>query len=182
MNSKKQLSPRKIDAMALAEEGKLPKAFEPLSPEEARLMLHELRVHQIELEAQNEELRRTQVELTAAKASYFELYDLAPVGYCTLNKQGLIQQANLHAASLLGMGRGALLRQAFTRFIVKEDQDTYYLFRKKVLDSGVPQTCELQLVKGDGQTRFKAHLAATAGAEGGASPAFRIVLMRCGQE
>ena len=96
-------------------------------------MLHELRVHQIELEMQNEELRRAQAELDAARARYFDLYDLAPVGYCTLSEQGLILEANLTAATLLGVARGALVKQPFTRFILKEDQDIYYLHRKTAL-------------------------------------------------
>ena len=68
-------------------------------------MLHDLRVHQIELETQNEELRRAHVELDATRARYFDLYDLAPVGYCTLSAKGLILQSNLTAATLLGVVR-----------------------------------------------------------------------------
>ena len=149
-------------------------ALEALAPEGDRQALHELRVHHIELEMQNEELRRSQLELDAARARYFDLYDLAPIGYCTLSEQGLIIEANLTAASLLGVPRGALVRQAFSRFIVAAEEDIYYLHCKKLFDTGEPQACELQMVKGDG-TRFWAHLAATA-AEADGAQALRVVL------
>src|SRR5664279_3368242 len=96
---------------------------ETLSPEEAGRLLHELQVHQIELEMQNEELRRAQGELEASRARYFDLFDLAPVGYFTLSEQGLILEANLTGAGLLGVGRRALVKQSLTRFILLEDQD-----------------------------------------------------------
>ena len=67
----------------------------PLSEADARQLVHELQVHQIELEMQNEELRRTQMELADAKASYVDLYDFAPVGYCTVSEKGVILKANL---------------------------------------------------------------------------------------
>jgi PAS domain S-box-containing protein len=134
---------------------------ETLSPEETKQLLHELRVHQIELKMQNEELQRTQNELECSRARYFDLYDLAPVGYLTLSEKGLIQEANLAAASMLGQARGALVRQPISRIILNDDQDIYYLHRKKLLKSGEPQACELRLLKADG-TAFWVHLAASA--------------------
>jgi PAS domain S-box-containing protein len=120
--------------------------------------LHELRVHQLELELQNEELRRAQAELEALRARYFELYDQAPVGYCTVNEKGLIQEANLTAASLLGVARGALVRQPLSRFILKADQNDYYRHRRALLTTGTPQGFDLRLRKADG-TSCWAHLA-----------------------
>ena len=101
-----------------------PEILDALSPEEARRTLHELRVHQIELEMQNEELRRVQLERDLAKARYFDLYDLAPVGYCTLSERGVILEANLTAATLLGVVRAALVRQPVSRFILRTIRTT----------------------------------------------------------
>ncbi len=134
-----------------------------------------LRAHQVELELQNDELQRTQLELDAARARYFDLYDLAPVGYCTLSDQGLFLQTNLTAATLLGTPRGALLRQPISRFVVKEDQDTYYLHRKRLVDSGQPQSFELRLLRADGR-RLWAHLATTAARDDSGAPVLRLVL------
>ena len=137
-----------------------PEGLEALSSEEMQRMLHELRVHQVELEMQNEELRRAQVELDAARSRYFNLYDLAPVCYCTLSEQGLIVEANLAAARLLGVARGALVRQPFSRFIGKENQDFYYRQRTHLLGTGEPQAYELRMIKKDG-TGFWVQLNAT---------------------
>ncbi len=85
-----------------------------LSAKEAGRLLHELQVHQIELEMQNEELRRAQGELESARARYFDLFDLAPVGYFTLSEQGLILEANLTGAGLLGVERRELVKKPLT--------------------------------------------------------------------
>jgi len=137
-----------------AEDGESP------SPEGARQLLHELRVHQIELEMQSEELRRAQGELEASRARYFDLYDLAPVGYFTLSEQGLILEANLTAATLLGEARRTLAKQPLSRFILPEDQDLYYRRRKQLFATGERQECEMRMVRADGSP-FWARVEAT---------------------
>jgi len=137
--------------------------------------IYELRVHQIELEMQNEELRQKQVELDTTLEMYFDLYELAPVGYCTLSEQGQILKANLTAAGLLGAVRGGLLKHRLSRFILPEDQDIYYRHRSRLFETGEPQTCELRLLKFDG-TSFWAHLEATAGQDPEGAPICRMVV------
>jgi PAS domain S-box-containing protein len=152
-----------------------PENLGALSPEEIRKVVSELRVHQVELEMQNEELRVVLGKLDASQARYFDFYDLAPVGYFTLSETGLIRQANLTAAALLGVARDELLEQPITRFIFNEDQDSYYLLRKQIVATGAPQACELRLVKQDG-THFWARLDAIAAPDENRAPVLRIVL------
>ena len=120
-----------------------------LTPEEAQLLIHELRVHQIELEMQNDELRRTQIELDLLRARYFDLYDLAPVGYCSINPDGLLVEVNLQAATLLGIPRANLIRLRISQLILKTDQDIYYHCRRQLLATDQAQRCELRMVRGD---------------------------------
>ena len=166
---------QQAEAILQKQAAQSPEAELFLSPEETRRALHDLRVHQIELEMQNEELRRAWVELDAQRARYFDLYDLAPVGYCTLSESGLILEANLTASTLLGMTRAVLINQRIARFIVKEDQDIYYQYRKQLFESGAPQACELRMASQDGAV-FWAHLEATAALDEGGQPICRIVL------
>ena len=120
---------------------RLPPGHGPTN-EDLLATVHELRVHQIELEMQNEELRRAQRALEDSQARYFDLYELAPVGYLTLSDTGVITEANLTAARLLNMSRTLLVRQPLTRFIAPEDQDVYFLYRRRLLSM-----CELRLLK-----------------------------------
>ena len=153
----------------------LPKEQDALSSEEARKIIHELQLHHIQLEAQNEELQRTQVELKLSRVRYFNLYDLAPVGYCTINENGLILEANLTAANLLGVVRELLTNQPVSRFIHKEDQDVYYLLRKQLFETGEPQSGELRLVCQDG-TSFWANLETSIGLDDSGLTVNRVVL------
>ncbi len=118
-----------------------------LTLEATNQLLHELQVHQIELEMQNEELRESHIALDMARGRYFELYDLAPVGYLTLNARGLIQQANLTLVSMLNVTRSALIQQPLSKFILYDDEDIYYLNHKKLIESGDPQSFDLRLNK-----------------------------------
>ncbi|MBU1054167.1 MAG: response regulator [Proteobacteria bacterium] len=166
---------QKAETLAREQTTRMSEDSADLSPGEIRKTLHELRVHQIELEMQNEELRTAQAVIEAGRARYFDLYDLAPVGYCTLSEQGLILEANLTAANLLGKARGALIKQPISRFILKDDQDIYYRHRKNLFETGEPQECELRLVKSDG-AHFWAHLAGTAAQAEDGAPVCRVVL------
>ena len=148
---------------------------ETLSPEKARLVFHDLRVHQIELEIQNEELRCTQEELEASQARYFDLYNRAPVGYFTISEPGLILEANLTAAELLGVERATLARQSFTRLIFIEDQDLYYRHRKQLFETGAPQVCELRMLRA-GAPLFWARVEATAAQDVHGAPVCRATV------
>jgi len=127
-------------------------------------LIHELRVHQIELEMQNEELRRTQKDLEESRKRFSDLYDFAPVGYFTLNKDGLIVEANLTCAAFLGEERGNLLKSKLSHFIAPDSQDEFYLHCKQVVESGARQSCEVKLRRKDG-TEFFAQLVSVAVAE-----------------
>jgi diguanylate cyclase (GGDEF)-like protein/PAS domain S-box-containing protein len=118
---------------------------QPLVSEEDDATLHELRVHQIELEMQNEELRRAQVELDAQREKYFDLFDRAPVGYLTLSEAGVVGDANLSAKTMLGVDRELLVGQPFSAFVFPEDRDAYYLHERSIHTKAVSQEVELRL-------------------------------------
>ncbi len=164
-------------AEAIAERipASLAPAAEPRSAEAAERMLHELQVHQIELEMQNDELRRTQAELEVSRARYFDLYDLAPVGYLTTGETGLILEGNITAAELLGVTRASLGQQPLARFVVPGDQDAYYFHRKRLVATGTPQSVELKLIR-RGQRPFWARLDANRAMGAKGEQEFRVVV------
>ena len=144
-------------------------------PQDKDDILHELRLHEAELELQNEELRRVQAELDASRARYFDLYDLAPAGYLTISEQGLILEANLTATSFLCVTKATLVSQPFTRFIHKDDQDSYYQHRKELFETPEPRSFDLRMVKADGTTAWTHLQVASALDEKGAAVC-RVVL------
>lgn len=143
-------------------------------PEVDRAAWHQMRVQSIEQEMQNEELRNAQRELEVSRDRYFELYDLAPVGYCTVGATGLILQVNLATAALLGSAREALIRQPITQFICPDDQDTFYLYSKLCLAGG-QAPCELRMAKADG-ARMWVQVTASAAREANGAANLRLAL------
>ncbi len=152
-----------------------PVLVEEMTPGDVSLLFHELRVHQTELELQNEELRRVQVELEQARERYFDLYDLAPVGYCTLADKDQILEANLTMSSLLGVPRSALVKRALTRFIPYAQHNLYQYCTQTLRATGQPQCCELQMTRSDGSTLWVS-LAANIGYTMSDSTVLRVML------
>lgn len=187
MTEKKTSSGQAADlrkqAEKIARKTMSPENIDKMSPAQIKEMLHELRVHQIELELQNEELRRSQAELDAAGVRFFDFYDLAPVGYFTLSEKGLIIEANLTAAAMLGVVRSEMVRQPLSRFILPGDQNIYYLNRKHIFEtnSASPgqeceaQAYELRMIKKDGSI-FWVRLDTIAARDTDGAPTCRIVM------
>ena len=121
-----------------------------LTPKEMLSRLHELEVHQSELEMQNDALRRANAALETVRARNIEFYELAPVGYLSITVNGLIVKANTTAATMLGVGRHALVGQQLIWFISAEDQDFCYTQCRRRFAADGPLLCELRMVKADG--------------------------------
>jgi two-component system cell cycle sensor histidine kinase/response regulator CckA len=127
---------------------------------ENKKMLTDLSVNKIELEAQNENLGQSQLELEAARDKYSDLYDFAPVSYFSINDKGIILEANLTASSLLEVERRYLIGKPFSHFITREYQNGFYFHHQNLIKSKEKQTCELKFVKKNG-SEFYAHMTST---------------------
>lgn len=117
-------------------------------------LLHELQVHQIELKMQNDELRRAQVTIEESRDRYVDLYDFSPVGYLTLNHEGLIDEINFAGAALLGVERGKLLHRRFAPFVAEEDRDRWHRHFLNVLTRDDVPAYELALQHDDGPRSY----------------------------
>jgi len=169
----------KISDLRLRAEEMLRKQLEALDkipPADVQRLVHELRIHQIELEMQNDELRRTQQELEASREKYFDLYDLAPVGYVSINENGIILESNLTAAFMLSQERSYLVGQLFTRLIFREDQNIYYGCHKQLVETRENQICRIRMVKKDGNPLWvRINISIAQGIDG--STRFRAVII-----
>jgi two-component system, cell cycle sensor histidine kinase and response regulator CckA len=152
-----------------------PRPQKALYSEYTPSIIKELQTHQIELEMQIAKLCQTQVELESERALYFNLFDLAPVGYCTVCEKGIILETNLTAANLLGVTRGVLLNKPFSRFVLEEDQGIFSLLRKQLIETGHSQSGELRLIRQD-KTSFWANLETTVELNENRMSVSRIVL------
>ena len=114
--------------------------------EDVKEIVYELQVHRIELEMQNEELRRIQVELQESQDKYFSLYNSAPIGYFTLDRNGTILEANATGVGLFGIEKSKLLMTSFTQLISPDSQDRFYFHCRKLFKTAARQYCELLLL------------------------------------
>jgi diguanylate cyclase (GGDEF)-like protein/PAS domain S-box-containing protein len=152
-----------------------PEVLRTMTSEEIWRALRSLQVHEIELAMQNDELRGVQAELEISHARYFDLYDMAPIGYCSLSKKGIILEANHTVASMLGTTRSKLALHPLSRFILKEDQDVFYKLHTALYANGQPRFCELRLLHADG-TSIWGHLDASIAQNSEGDPVFRIMI------
>src|SRR4030042_4570629 len=125
--------------------------------EDVKEIVYELQVHRIELEMQNEELRRLQVELQESQDKYFSLYKSAPIGYFTLDRNGAILEANANGVCLFGIENSKLLMTSFTQLISPDSQDRFYFHCRKLFKTATRQYCELILL-GKNSVPFYAQL------------------------
>jgi PAS domain S-box-containing protein len=125
-------------------------------------LLHELEVHQIELEMQNAELQKTRDDMEAALERYTDLYDFAPVGYFSIDAEGLILEVNLTGAALLGVERSRLIRLRLERFVAPASRTIFRTFMEMVFAGTKDQDCEALLLKAGGGTFWASFRATTA--------------------
>lgn len=151
--------------------------------EAVELLMHELLVHKIELEMQNEELRRAHAVMEEARDRYADLYEFAPVGYITLNRKGMINEINLTGAALLGVDRTKLINQRFSMFIAQPDKDRWHREFMNLIEhaKGEQPKFGLEMMRGDGSL-FYGHLDCLRKETINAPPVLRIALTNLTQQ
>jgi len=163
----KERSPHEFDLLREKAEKLIAENGEKVSrishKKDLQKLSRELSVYHIELEMQNDELRRAQGELEESRSRYVELYENAPAGYLTLDEKCVVSDLNLTATNLLGIDRRFLLKKPFFPLIAPESQDVFYFHRLEVLRSPGTHTCELMLRKNKGKEHFHARLESAAG-------------------
>lgn len=139
-------------------------------------LIHELQVHQIELEIQNEELLQAQKDSEASRDRFEDLFEFAPIGYFSLDKRYFINKANLTAAGMLGEDRSELTRNRISHYIFPEDQDIFYFHRKHLLTTSAPQHFDLRMKRKNGSIFYARLLMIVASNDTGEAPTYRIAV------
>ena len=153
-----------------------PKSSSDLKGQFPEALIHELRVHQIELETQAEELRKSKIALEESRDKYLDLYEFAPLGYLTLTDKALITEVNLTGATLLGVERSKLVNARFRKFIAHENSEQWDRYFINVLNLGEKQCCTLMLKRGENSI-FPARLEGVRLAGSGGAITVRVVII-----
>jgi len=146
-------------------------------PQPTDVLVHELLVHKVELEIQNEELRRAHAAMEEARDRYADLYEFAPVSYITVNRDGMISEINLTGSALLGVERTKLIKRRFSQFVAPQDRDLWHRMFMNMIGPGKEekQGFGLEMTRNDGST-FYAYLDCLRREYGAASPTLRVAL------
>jgi PAS domain S-box-containing protein len=123
-------------------------------PEDIQGLLHEVKVYQVELEIQNDELRAAQLEIESSRRRYSDLYEYAPVGYFTFDRTGLILEVNLTGSSLLGIERKSLIQRPFLNYVAPASGNVFRTHMQDLFESDGKRACELILRKGRKESFF----------------------------
>ncbi len=145
----KKATPNKLRILAEAKVKKTFDSLNGLTPLKAKILFHELEVHQVELEMQNEELRETQLRLEEANDQYADLFDFAPVGYLLLDEEGIVKNINLTACILLGTERANIKDKDFSAYLSSGESDKLYLALREAFHTDVNPSFELQIKPND---------------------------------
>lgn len=140
-------NPSELRRRAEEKMGQQKKTDKPFSALQTQRLLHELQVHQIELEMQNEELRESRMQLEAGLERFSELYDFAPASYFTLLPEGTIREVNLPGARLLGLERSRVVGGRFETFVTRETRPVFDAWLKQVFSTRIKQRCIVALFK-----------------------------------
>jgi len=185
MNQKWDGSERRKSLRAKAEAMVANLSPAEIATQPTQILLHELLVHKVELEMQNEELRSAYVALEAARDRYVDLYEFAPVGYITMSREGLISEINLTGSTLLGVERSKLLKRRFSQFIVSADRDRWHRLFLNMMEqakaNGDKHEFGLEMAHADGSA-FYAHLNCLPKLSADAAPVLRIALTDISQQ
>ncbi len=147
-----------------------------MSPEDVQKLVYAPQVSQIELRMQNEELQRAQQDLTATRDRYSDLYDFAPVGYVTLSSEGVIREANLTAATLLGTERAHVVGTLLSRFISADARDTFRRHLHRLRTERARCTCKVAVLRSNGPPMTLILESVAVGEAHGTPGQFRTIL------
>ena len=171
---------RQAEVILRATAAQNPASGQAHSAEDTLRALHELSVHQIEMEMQQEELQRLLADVEAERARFSSFYDSSPAGFCTLDRQGRILELNLTLSRMVGLAKGELIGQFLSRFVFPDDQDPYLLHFRDLLEGFEQGGLDLRLVRRDG-TALPVHHAANTARDGRGQWLCRVVLIHARQ-
>lgn len=123
--------------------------MENFSLKEIKSMIHEIQVHQVELEMQNDELQRSQEKIEVSEAKYFDLFNFAPIGFAVINEDNIIEEVNLTLSEMLKYTKADLLEKEFIKFVKWDDRDNFYFLINNIDEDNLETKSSLTLITHD---------------------------------